>query len=74
MATVAFTGGGFHLQILSATLGKEMKMSLHSPAYSSASEEEQGAAKCSLFVGKMSRGVLNMADESGYLSEEDPTC
>lgn len=24
--------------------------------------------------GKMSRGFLNMADESGYLSEEEPTC
>lgn len=65
MAAVAFTAGGFHLEILSATPDEEMKMSVHSAAYSSAGEEHQAAAKWPLFAGKnVKRDLLNTADES----------
>lgn len=74
MAAVAFTAGGFHLQILSATPAEEMKMSLHSAAYSSAGEEDQAAAKWPLFVEKnVKRGLLNTADESENSSGDEST-
>lgn len=86
VATVAFSGGGFHLQIQRATLGYKMKMSLRSkkipsvvyslPLFLSCSREtgNGGGLECYLFCGKMSRGILNIAHESWYLSEEEPTC
>lgn len=71
---MAFTAAGFHLQILPATPAEEMKMSLHSVAYSSAGKEEQAAAKWPLFVGKnVKRGRLNSADESEYSSGDEST-
>lgn len=72
VAAVTFTAGGLHLQILSATPEEEMKMSLHSAAYSSAGEDEQAAAKWPLFVGKnVKRGLFNTADKSQYLNGDE---
>ena len=68
MATVAFSGGGFHLQIQWATLGYKMKMSLRSkkipsvvyslPLFLSCSREtgNGGGLECYLFVEKCQEG------------------
>lgn len=84
VALVAFSGGEFHLQNdtwlqdENVTLYKKRYLHKFISAISAFSQLSRRTGngrglECYLFVEKMSRGFLNMADESRYSSEEEAT-